>query len=39
MTSEKGIWNHILTHCPIPERDEITSIVGRSLLNQNEVNS
>jgi hypothetical protein len=37
MTQKEGLWLHLIDLVPIPERDEALSLVGRSLIDTNEV--
>jgi hypothetical protein len=34
---KEGLWCHLLELIPSPERDELRSLVGRSILDLNEV--
>lgn len=36
-TASYGIWNYVLKLMPVPERNEATAMVGRTLLATNEV--
>jgi hypothetical protein len=33
-----GLWSNLLPRIPVPERDEVTSLIGRALIDSNEVN-
>lgn len=38
MTSQKeGLWAHFIDLIPMPERSEYLSLIGRSLMDTNEV--
>lgn len=34
---KKGLWEHVLSCTPVPEREELAAMVGRALIAKNEV--
>lgn len=35
--AKEGLWLHLIESVPLPERDELLSLVGRGLVDTNEV--
>jgi hypothetical protein len=33
----EGIWSHILKNSPYPEHDEISQLIGKKLIDDNQV--